>query len=92
MTKLIFMPFGIVAGVVAGVLGKNVFRALWGLIDDEEAPKPKQRRIRVPMLALALIVEGALFRVLKGLADHGSRRFFASLTGAWPGEERPEPQ
>ena len=42
------------------------------------------------MLALALVVEGALFRALKGLADHGSRRAFARLTGSWPGEEQPE--
>jgi Protein of unknown function (DUF4235) len=73
--------------VIAGLIGKSLFRAVWGVIDDEEAPKADQRRIRVPMLALALIIEGALFRVLKGLADHGSRRLFAVLTGSWPGEQ-----
>jgi hypothetical protein len=80
----------VVAGVIAGIAGKRLFRVLWGLLDDHEAPKPEHRRIPVAMLALALVIEGALFRGLKGLADHGSRRAFARLTGSWPGEEAPE--
>ena len=84
------MPLRFAAGIAAGIAGKNLFRALWGLIDDQEAPKPDQRRIGVGLLALALVIEGALFRALKGLADHASRRLFASFTGSWPGEEQPE--
>jgi hypothetical protein len=87
---LILLPLRVVAGVIAGLVGKNVFRVLWGVIDDQEPPKADQRRIRMPMLALALVIEGALFRVLKGLADHGSRRVFAVLTGSWPGEQAPK--
>jgi hypothetical protein len=90
MAKLISMPLRLAAGILAGVAGKSLFRAVWGLIDDEEAPKAEQRRIRIPMLALALVIEGALFRALKGLADHGTRRAFARFTGSWPGEEQPE--
>jgi len=92
MTKLLFLPLRVAAGLLAGILGKNVFRTMWGLIDDQEAPKAEQRRIRVPMLALALVIEGALFRALRGLADHGSRRVFARLTGSWPGEQEPKPE
>lgn len=91
MTKLIFLPLRVGAGVIAGIAGKSLFRIVWRVIDDEQAPKAEYRRIRVPMLALALVIEGALFRTLKGLADHGSRRLFARLTGRWPGEEAPEP-
>jgi hypothetical protein len=90
MTKLMFLPLRIGAGVLAGIAGKSLFRALWGLIDDHEAPKAEYRRVRVPMLALALVIEGALFRGLRGLADHGSRRVFARVTGSWPGEQAPE--
>jgi hypothetical protein len=41
--------------------------------------------------ALALVIEGALFRLVKSLSDHASRRGFAKATGSWPGEEAPEP-
>jgi hypothetical protein len=92
MTKLLFLPLRVGAGLLAGIAGKSLFRGLWGLIDDHEAPKAEHRRIRVPMLALALVIEGALFRGLRGLADHASRRAFASVTGSWPGEEAPEPE
>jgi hypothetical protein len=90
MAKLISLPLRLVASIAAGFAGKSLFRGLWRLIDDQQAPKAEQRRIRVPMLALALVIEGALFRALKGLADHASRRAFAKFTGAWPGEEQPE--
>jgi hypothetical protein len=90
MAKLISMPLRLGAGILAGVAGKSLFRAGWGLIDDEQAPKAEQRRVRIPMLALALVIEGALFRALKGLADHGTRRAFARLTGSWAGEQQPE--
>jgi len=42
-------------------------------------------------LAVALMIEGAIFRLVKGLFDHGARRGFARMTGEWPGEEHPEP-
>jgi hypothetical protein len=90
MAKVMFLPLRLGAGVAAGIAGKSLFRALWRLIDDEQAPKAEHRRIRVPLLALALVIEGALFRALRGLADHGSRRAFARVTGTWPGEEQPE--
>jgi hypothetical protein len=92
MAKIVFLPLRLGAGIAAGIVGKSLFRALWGVIDDEQAPKAEHRRIRLSMLALALVIEGALFRTLRGLADHGSRRVFARLTGSWPGEEQPEPE
>jgi uncharacterized protein DUF4235 len=90
--KVIFAPIGIVFGLLAGVLGKKVFEAVWGLVDEEEPPKPEHRRFSWPKLIAALAVEGAIFRLVKGLVDHGTRTSFAKLTGFWPGEEAPEPE
>ena len=90
--KFVFMPLGIAAGLLAGQLSKKVFTFLWGVVDDEEAPHPKHREISFVKLVPALLVEGAIFRTVRGLADHGSRRGFARLTGTWPGEPRPEPE
>jgi uncharacterized protein DUF4235 len=88
--KLIFAPISIVFGLIAGLLGKKAFEAVWGLIDEEEPPKPEHREFSWPKLVGALILEGAIFRLVKGLADHGTRTSFAKLTGSWPGEEAPE--
>jgi len=90
--RLIFAPISIVLGLIAGALGKKLFERIWGLIDDEEPPKPEHREFPWPKLIAALVVEGAIFRLVKGLVDHGTRTSFAKVTGRWPGEERPEPE
>jgi hypothetical protein len=90
--KLLFLPISIVGGILAGLIGKKIFEAAWGLIDDEEAPEAKHRMIPYGKLAAALVLEGAIFRLIRGFVDHGSRRGFERVTGAWPGEEAPEPE
>lgn len=90
--RFVFAPIGIVAGLIAGAMGKKAFERVWGLIDDREPPQPEHRQLRWPKLIAALAMEGAIFRVAKGLTDHGVRRAFASLTGSWPGEEAPSPE
>ena len=90
--KFVFLPVSIVVGVLAGLISKKLFDLVWGLIDDEEAPEPKHREIEVAKLVPALALEGAVFRLVRGMADHGSRQAFLRLTGSWPGEERPDPE
>ena len=90
--KLIFAPISIVLGLIAGLLGKKIFEQVWGLIDDQEPPKPEHREFSWPKLVGALVLEGAIFRLAKGLVDHGTRTSFAKMTGFWPGEEAPEPE
>jgi len=88
--KLLFTPVSVLAGLLAGLLGTKIFERLWGLIDDKEPPSPEHREFSWPKLIAALLIEGAIFRLVKGLTDHGARRVFAKSTGSWPGEERPE--
>lgn len=90
--KLIFTPFSVVLGLIAGLIGKKIFEQIWGLIDEQEPPDAKHREFDWKKLVAALIVEGAIFSLIKGLTDHGARRTFARLTGTWPGEEAPEPE
>lgn len=88
--KFVFTPVSILAGLLAGLAGKKIFERIWGLVDDEEPPRPEHREISWPKLVGALLIEGAIFRFAKGLADRGARSSFARLTGSWPGEERPQ--
>ena len=89
--KLLFLPFSIAAGLIAGFLSKRLFDGIWRLVDEEEAPEAEHREISVVKLAIALVLEGAIFRAVRGLVDHGARRSFYNLTGSWPGDEAPEP-
>lgn len=88
----IFTPVSVVVGLLAGKLSKKIFDAVWGAVVDEEAPRPKHREVPYTRLLIALLIEGAIARVVRGFVDHGSRHGWPRLTGAWPGEERPEPE
>jgi Protein of unknown function (DUF4235) len=88
--KLLFLPFSIVAGLIAGQLSKKLFEGVWRMLDHEEAPEAEHKEVSIAKLALALVVEGAIFSAVRGLVDHGARRGFYNLTGSWPGDEAPE--
>jgi hypothetical protein len=88
----VFTPIGIVLGLASGQIAKKLFDALWGVVDNEEAPEPKHREIAFVKLISALLIQGAIFRLVRGLTDHGSRHVWRRVFGAWPGEERPDPE
>ena len=88
--KFLFLPFSIAAGLIAGSLSKKLVDGIWRLFDEEEAPEAEHKEISIAKLALALGIEGAIFRAVRGLVDHGARRGFYNLTGSWPGDEEPE--
>lgn len=86
MSKLIFAPFRMLTGVLAGIAARRLFARVWSLIDRESTPSPARSGVSVGRLASALVLEGAVFSAVRGLADHGSRAAFRRLTGVWPGE------
>jgi hypothetical protein len=88
--KLLFAPIGIIAGLLAGMVAQKGFDRLWAVFDEEEPPEPDQRDASYPKLIAALVVEGAVFRLTKGVVDHSVRGGFARMTGKWPGEKSAE--
>ena len=87
---ILFKPVSIVSGLLAGLVAKKIFEKGWGLVDDQEPPDAEHREIDVPKLVLALVLEGAIFTLVRGTVDHGARLAFARYTGVWPGEEKPQ--
>lgn len=92
MKKVAFTPFSVGAGLIAGAIARKAFAAIWGAIDDEEPPKPEHRDVHLGKLVLAVAIEGTIFAIVRGLVDHGARQGFLRLTGAWPGDEEPDPK
>jgi hypothetical protein len=92
MSKILFVPVSVLGSIAAGFVGKKAFEQIWGLVDREEPPDSKHRETTWLKLLAALVLEGAIFRAVRGLFDHGARRGFARFTGTWPGQERPEPE
>src|SRR5215217_42977 len=71
MGKLLFIPFSIAGGLIAGFLSKKVFDLAWTLVDDEEPPEPEHRDVPWWKLAIALALEGAILRLMRGIAARG---------------------
>jgi Protein of unknown function (DUF4235) len=89
ITKIMFLPVSILSGLVAGLLGKKVFERLWGVVDDQDPPDAKHRDVSWGKLLAALVLQGAVFKALRGLVDRATRVGFSRATGTWPGEARP---
>lgn len=85
--KFLFAPIGIGAGLLAGFAAQKAFERLWAVVDEEDPPQSDQRDVPMLKLAGALVLEGAVFRLVKGLTDRGARSGFAAFTGRWPGQE-----
>jgi len=90
--KLIYKPLGIIFGLLAGLVSKKIFEQIWGLVDKEEPPKPTTQEATWPKVLAAAAVQGITFKVTRAAVDRAGAKGFASLTGTWPGEQRPEPE
>ena len=88
--KLIYKPFGIVFGILAGFLSKKLFNVIWGLFDKEEPPKATTEQADWPKVLAAAAVQGVTFKVTRAAVDRAGARGFEKLTGVWPGEKEQE--
>lgn len=88
--KLLFIPVSVVGGLLSGFLAKKLFEQAWGVVDDQEPPKPQHRGVPLGKVVAAAALEGAIFKGTRAAIDHKAREAFANATGKWPGEERPD--
>ncbi len=90
MAKLLYKPFGLLFGFIAGFTGKKLFKQIWGVFDTEEPPDTKVRNAPLFKAALATGLEAAILKATKVTFDRWARNAFLRVTGSWPGDEEPE--
>lgn len=88
--KLLYKPFGIIAGIIGAKIGQSVFNALWAKLDGGPPPRPDLEQASLPKIAAANALEAATLAGVGAVADTLSRRWFHYLTGIWPGAKEPE--
>ena len=89
---LIYKPFGLVLGILGGLLGKKLFDFVWTKLDDEEPPEATTRDVAWPRLLAAAALQGVIFRTVRFAVDRYGAIGWHYLTGVWPGEEKPDPE
>jgi hypothetical protein len=80
----------VTGGLISGFLAKKLFEQVWGVVDDEEPPKPEHRQVPLAKVVAAAALEGAIFKGTRAAVDHKARAAFANATGTWPGEPKPD--
>jgi hypothetical protein len=87
MAKVLYAPFGILSGMLGGLIASTIFKQVWKRISDEpDPPKARQSEYGWKELLPAAALQGAIFTVVKTVIDRGGARGFQRLTGAWPGD------
>jgi Protein of unknown function (DUF4235) len=88
IAKILFTPFAMIGGLIAGLLGKRIFRTAWEMVDDRDPPQANESHARWSRVVISLALQGAIFSASRGVVDRMLRKGFAYLTGYWPGERR----
>ena len=90
--KVLYKPFGLILGIFAGLLGRRLFDYAWTKVDDEEPPKGTTQEADWSKIIAAAALQGVIFRTTREVVDRYGARGWYYLTGAWPGEKRPDPE
>ncbi len=89
--KLIYKPIGVILGILGGLIGKRIFDFVWTKIDDEEPPEATTQETEWTKVILTAALQGMIFKATRAAVDRQGANGWYYLTGAWPGEKRPDP-
>jgi hypothetical protein len=84
--KILYKPFGIIAGLISARIAAAIFKALWSKIDEQDPPKPTTAETTFPKVVGAAALEAATTAGVGAAVDRVGARAFHHLTGIWPGE------
>lgn len=86
--KLLYKPFGIIAGIIAARLGRAAFKQVWGKIDEQDPPDASIEEAGAGKVIVAAALEAATMAAVAAAFDRFSARAFQHLFGTWPGQHR----
>lgn len=91
--KLLYKPFGIVLGIIAGLISRRLVTVIWGRIDpdNEEPPEATTKETTAAKAIGAAVVQSAVFAAVRTGVDRAGAHAFERTTGVWPGEKQKDP-
>ena len=91
LLRLTYKPFAILSAVIAGRIGRSVFRSLWSKIDDAPPPVPGTGQGSVAKVVGAQALQAGVMAAVAAGVDRAFAGVFYYLIGTWP-KKRPEPE
>lgn len=91
LLRLTYKPIGIVAALIAGRLGRSLFRTVWSGIDDAPPPTPGSGQAGIIKLVGAQALQAAVTAGTAAAVDRAFAGAFHELIGIWPAKP-PEPE
>jgi hypothetical protein len=80
-----YKPFSIAFSVAGGVLAGMVFKQVWKAVSGEdEAPRATSKDYGWGEVIAAAALQGAIFAVVKAAIDRGGAEGVRRVTGEWP--------
>ena len=89
--KALYKPIGLIIGIASALVSKRIFNFVWTKIDDEDPPKGTTQRAPWSKILGAAALQGVIFKTTRVVVDRYGAVGWNYLTGAWPGEKRPDP-
>jgi hypothetical protein len=89
--RLLYKPFGIIAGLIAGQIGKRAFDKLWSRFDDERPPKPGTGEGSFAKVVAGQALRAGVMAATAAAVERAFARAFHYLIGIWP-KKPPKPE
>ncbi len=88
--KLLFKPFGLIAGLIASRLAAGIFDRLWRRIDSggHGVPDPDVREDPGGRAVAAAALQAGIFAGTAAATSRYGMHVFEHLFGRWPGDHR----
>jgi hypothetical protein len=87
--KLLYKPVGLIAGVLAGLAAGAIFKQVWkAIVKEEDSPDAKDKFRSWSGIVSEAAIQGAFFGATKAAVDRAAATGFEQLTGVWPGRLR----
>ena len=84
-SKLVYKPVGVAGGVLAGLIAGVLFKQVWRLASgQDDAPKATDEQRGWTEVLVAAALQGAVFALVKAAVDRGGATAVRQVTGRWP--------
>lgn len=84
--KLVYKPVGMLLGAGAGVIAGLIFKQVWKAVGhDDDTPNATDQDRGWTEILLAAAIQGAIYAVVKAAVDRAGATGVKKTTGQWPG-------